>query len=74
MIIQRTSELTGVKHFREINVTQAELDDWQKSTEFIQNYFPDLSADDCEFILTGITPEEWDLYMGEEDDEAYQGS
>lgn len=74
MIIQRTSELTGVKHFREINVTQAEMDDWHKSAEFIQNYFPDLSDDDREFILTGITPEEWDLYMGEEDDEAYQGS
>lgn len=71
MIVERTSELTGVKHFREIKVTQAELNDWQKSGVYIQNYFPDLSADDREFILTGITPEEWDLYMGEpEEDDA----
>ena len=26
----------------------------------IQRAFPDLSADDREFILTGVSPEEWD--------------
>lgn len=70
MIVKRVSDLTGVTHFREIKVTQAELDDWKNSGELIQNYFPDLSETDREFIRSGITPEEWDLYMGEpEDDE-----
>lgn len=70
MIVERVSKLTGVKHFREIKkVTQAEINDWQQSGVHIQNYFPDLSANDRKFILTGITPEEWDLYMGEPEED-----
>lgn len=33
--------------------------DWQMRGNYIQNAFPYLSADEREFILTGITPEEW---------------
>lgn len=66
---KRVSQLTGITHFRDIPVTQAEVKDWQVSGQYIQNYFPDLSADDREFLLTGITPEEWDYYMGEAEEE-----
>lgn len=69
MMLKRVSDLTGVTHFREIKVTQAELDDWKRSGEFIQSYFPELSDSDREFILTGITPEEWDLFVGDPEDE-----
>jgi hypothetical protein len=30
------------------------------SRPLIQDAFPDLSPDDREFLMTGITPEEWD--------------
>ena len=36
------------------------------SRPLVQNAFPDLSADDREFILTGITPEEWDQIFGKD--------
>lgn len=32
----------------------------------VQNVFPGLSADDREFLMTGITPEEWDAAFGED--------
>ncbi len=33
----------------------------------IQDAFPELSQADCEFIKTGITDEEWDTIMSEDD-------
>ena len=32
----------------------------------IQNAFPQLNADEREFLMTGIKPEEWDDITGEE--------
>lgn len=69
MELERISDLTGVKHIREIPVTKKELDAWKASGVHIQNYFPQLTADDREFILTGVTPEEWEDAFGDEDEE-----
>lgn len=62
MKVTRTSILSGRTSTREIPVTQERLDAWQRnhSTVLIQDAFPDLSPNDREFILSGITPEEWD--------------
>ncbi len=38
-----------------------------KAGALIQDAFPTLSADDREFIMTGITPEEWAEIFGEEE-------
>ncbi len=67
MQITRKSQLTGITHTREIDVTQFQLDKW-KAGVLIQYAMPNLSAEDREFILTGITPEEWDeCFKGEEE-------
>ena len=47
-----------------IQVTQAQIDAWQGG-ELIQNAMPNVSADEREFIKTGITPEEWEETFGE---------
>ena len=52
-------------HTREIDVTQSQLDRW-KAGELIQNVMPNISADDREFLMTGITPEEWDAHFSDE--------
>jgi len=59
MLITRTSPFSGNTNSMEIAVTQAQLDAWQAGT-LIQDAMPNLSADEREFIKTGITPEEWD--------------
>jgi hypothetical protein len=62
MKLQKLSELTGVSHTMDIPLTEEEykqgLQKW-KSGMLIQNAFPTLNADQREFIMTGITPEEW---------------
>lgn len=60
MLITRTSVFTGVERSKEIDVTQEQLERWQSGEDLIQNIMPNLSPDDREFIMTGITPEEWD--------------
>lgn len=70
MQITRISELTGKTHTREIPVTIAELRhgyDKIYGGAYIQDAFPQLSADDREFLKTGITSEEWDSIFPEEE-------
>jgi len=63
MFITRKSPFSGEIHTKEIEVTQIQLDNW-KGGMLIQNAFPRLSADEREFIKTGITKEEWDACFG----------
>ena len=59
MLITRTSSLSGNTNSMEIEVTQEQLSSWESGV-LIQNAMPNLSADEREFIMSGITPEEWD--------------
>jgi len=62
MIIDRRSPFSGKINVRDIPVTQEQLDAWNSGI-LIQIAMPNLSADDREFIKTGITPEEWDTLL-----------
>ena len=66
MKITMTSILTKKTRTRDIDVTESQLLDWHNGT-LIQNAMPHLSADNREFIKTGITPEEWNEAFGEEE-------
>jgi len=59
MQITKFSPHSMKDHTREIDVTQSQLDRWQAG-ELIQNVMPHLSADDREFLMTGLTPEDWE--------------
>lgn len=63
MKITRKSPLTGITRSKEIDVTIAQILAWEEG-ELIQNAMPQLSADDREFVKTGITGEEWDQLFG----------
>jgi len=58
MIITRTSTLSGHISSMDIDVTLEQVASWEQG-ELVQNAMPNLSADDREFIMTGITPAEW---------------
>lgn len=68
MLITKVSMFSGVAHTLDIPVTQEQLDDWRGGT-LIQNAMPNLSPDDREFLMTGMTPDEWEEMMGDN----YQG-
>ena len=69
MLITRTSAFTGVIHLRYINVTEEQLAEYYASNMPIQSMLPQLSADDREFIMTGVTKEEWDAAFANEEGE-----
>lgn len=58
MLITKTSMISGKTNTREIAVTEEQIARW-KGGELIQNAMPNVNADDREFLMTGITPEEW---------------
>jgi hypothetical protein len=62
MLVFNESMLTGNKVSMEIDVTNEQLQRWVGG-ELIQNAMPNLTADEREFIMTGITPLEWDKEM-----------
>jgi hypothetical protein len=66
MLITRTSSVTGQIHTMDLPVTWEQFDKWE-SGALIQEAFPHLTAGEREFILTGITPEEWKEVFGDED-------
>ena len=59
MLITRKSPFSGKWVTKEINVTQGQLDAWERGV-FIQNAMPNLTDGEREFIKTGISDEEWD--------------
>lgn len=67
--IDRTSPVTGKTHTMTLPISEGDyhmgLYRWANGA-YIQDAFPMLSADEREFIQTGIPPEEWDNILGEE--------
>ena len=59
MLITKTSPFSGNTNVMEIDVTQEQIALWESGT-LIQNAMPHLTPDEREFIMTGITPAEWD--------------
>jgi hypothetical protein len=66
MLITKTSPFTGKMHTIDIPVTEEQLANWRLGA-LIQNAMPNLTAAEREFLMTGITPEEWALTFGEEE-------
>ena len=58
--ITRTSMLSGIKRTKTFDITYAQYCAWDIEGELIQNAMPNLSASDREFIMTGMTDEEYE--------------
>ena len=66
MQITRKSQVSGITRTLDLPVTEEQFKAW-KEGELIQRAFPNLTNDQREFIMTGITQEEWDATMKDED-------
>jgi hypothetical protein len=58
MLITRQSLISGIIRTLEIPVTAEQLDAWRAGV-YIQDAMPELEPAQREFIMTGITAEEW---------------
>jgi len=58
MIINKRSILTGKMNTMDLPVTIEQIDRFNAG-ELVQRVFPELTDEQREFILNGITPQEW---------------
>lgn len=66
----RTSPLSGKENSMILEVDPAQLDAYDNGEVHIQTAFPHLTPDEREFIMTGITADEWaDIFEGGDIDE-----
>ena len=70
MQITRTSIFSGIKRTLEIDISEEQYQNWSSGGDLLQNCAPHLSADDREFIMTGVTPEEWGEAFGDDEDDS----
>jgi len=61
MKITKVSILSKIERSLELDVTAEEIKAW-KSGMLIQDAMPRLTTDEREFIMTGITAEEWEKH------------
>ena len=66
--VTRKSAITRKINTMELPITQEHLDMYETVGDIlIQDAFPNLNAEQREFILSGITPQEWNDTFGEEE-------
>lgn len=66
MLITRTHPITGESNSLELDVTEEQCKAWEEGM-LVQYAFPNLSADEREFLLNGILPGEWDKLFPPDD-------
>lgn len=66
MLITRKSMYSGKVNTMDLPITDEQIARWESGT-LIQNAFPNLNADQREFLMTGILPEEWDEMFPSDD-------
>lgn len=68
MLIVRTSILTGITRTLELDINEGQYRMWDEEGILIQNAMPNLTSWEREFIMTGVTEEEWEDAMVNWDD------
>ena len=59
MIITRKSIVSGIERSMDLPITEEQIKRWQDG-ELIQRVMPHLNDSQREFLITGMTDEEWD--------------
>ena len=67
-MVHKVSMLTGKESSMVLPLRSGQLDYWLTSGMLVQDAFPQLSDSAREFLISGITPEEWDATFGKEDE------
>ena len=66
MWIKRKSAFSGVERTKDIPVNPEDYKMWEQGYSSIDDAMPYLNSEDREFILSGITPQEWKNAFSEE--------
>jgi len=66
MEITKVSQVSGKTHTLKVDVDESQMEDWNNGM-LIQDAMPNLSAHMREFLISGVTPEEWDMMFKYDD-------
>lgn len=67
--VTRQSVLTKQMNTMELPIPQEHLDIYDTVGDIlVQDAFPNLNAEQREFLISGITPQEWNKYIGDFND------
>jgi len=69
MQVTRKSMISGQVNTMDLDVTQSQLDSYERGEGYIQTIFPNLDAGEREFVKSGITPDEWAEMFGSGEEE-----
>jgi len=67
MEITKVSQLTGKTHTFDLPITSEQIDKWKNGTP-IQKVMPQLTPAQREFLMTGSTEDEWEMFFGTEEE------
>lgn len=68
MLVYKKSVVSGVVNEMEIPVSPERIAAFfQEGSPLVQNAFPELNVDQREFLVSGITPTEWNNIFGEDE-------
>ena len=68
--VTRQSAITRKMNTMELPITQEHLDNYDTvGGLLVQDVFPNLDVGQREFLISGITPQEWNETFGEEGDD-----
>lgn len=68
MLVTRKSNVSGITRTMDLPITEEQMSKYESGT-LAQHAFPDLQTDLREFIISGITPDEWDMLFSTEYDD-----
>ena len=68
MEVTRTSKITGITRTVDLPITEEQLIDYGRGA-LIQDALWNLTASQREFFMTGITEEEWNMFVEITDDD-----
>jgi len=63
--IMRVSPLTGKTNIMQLDITLDQLHQWENGLGLIQDIMPNLTAAEREFIMSGMTDDDWNEAFGE---------
>jgi len=66
--VHKQSCITGKHHSMVLPTRQGNLEHWIDTGTLVQDAFPHFDDDQREFLISGITPEEWDETFGSEEE------